>query len=817
MDFESSRTVEVAALGRPFSLGMLYDCRQDSLIPGMTLWGCDDLEANTRQRPKPNTESEIVASESIEDKSSVLNVKASLRASFLVGLVQVEGSAKYLNDSKTSKNQARVTLKYQTTTRFQELSMNHLGAGNVKHPQVFKTGIATHVVTAILYGAQAFFVFDRKVSQDQDHQDIEGNLKGVIGKIFDIEGEGALKTENTANVDEFSCKFHGDFALKKNPVSFQDAVQVYKSLPELLGEKGENTIPMKVWLLPLTAIDSTAAKLVREISLGLVQQSQSVLEDFSELEMRCNDALKTTIVHQFPQIGKKIKTFKDMCSELKLGFQQALAKILPSIRGGGEEEDVLAEILKKRHSSPFNRESLNEWMDCKEREIHTIMSLTTTMKNTKTVPSQNELYKESLKTEHALCFVFTSVGSDEPFLSALSNYLRKTPEPENLQDSRTQDLETEQWYASRDEMSSMRKKAKIFSDFAEANKGSKNIKFLMTGIKNEAKRGSSIYLYKDGFSVSEDFEPPSKPESVTVTDINHNSVTLKIDPPKSGSEDITSYSVGYCVSGEEEWKQQAGSKAEEVKVGDLSPDTEYMFRCGAVTSVGLGPTYEVTIQTKSLTMTKEVLKETQQLEVSVEGLQIRVKKGLAVLKEIKETAEKLKEHEAEMRRNENFKIKVTVKKPIQVDVSGSGKYLLNCQQCNFTCNDACIYADDKDKIKCSAMGSDGQCTVCPGKCIWSVHFIQKYKWDYKDVTVVQTVEELKKKYDSAKQAKSSVEALIGKLKAEYKAVQAEVEKLMEGSTKCLNRLKEIALRPNPLSTPEYIEEEKNEAKPGWKK
>lgn len=29
-----TRTKEVAALGRPFSLGMFYDCRQDKLIPG---------------------------------------------------------------------------------------------------------------------------------------------------------------------------------------------------------------------------------------------------------------------------------------------------------------------------------------------------------------------------------------------------------------------------------------------------------------------------------------------------------------------------------------------------------------------------------------------------------------------------------------------------------------------------------------------------------------------------------------------------------------------------------------------------------------
>ncbi|XP_045908960.1 cytolytic toxin-alpha-like, partial [Micropterus dolomieu] len=383
MDSEASGTMEVAALGRPFSLGMLYDCRKDSLVPGITLWDRNDLEKDKGERPKPNTDFEIVASESIEDKSSALNVEASLKASFLSGLVEVDGSAKYLNDSKISKNQARVTLTYKSNTKVQELSMDHLGRDNMKHPYVFDKGLATHVVTAILYGAQAFFVFDREVSKKEDHQDIEGNLKMMIKKIpsLAIEGEGSLKLEDKdrENVEKFSCRFFGDFALEKSPVSFQDAVEVYQSLPRLLGANGEKAVPMKVWLLPLTSLDSSAAKLVRQISIGLVQESQRVLEDFSELEMRCNDTMRTTTAQQFPQIGKKIKSFKEMCSEFKLGFQRNLAKKLPSIRGGGEEEAVLAEILKKRHSSPFNTKDLNEWMDCKEREVYTLMSLTNMM------------------------------------------------------------------------------------------------------------------------------------------------------------------------------------------------------------------------------------------------------------------------------------------------------------------------------------------------------------------------------------------------------------------------------------------------------
>ncbi|CAI5676781.1 uncharacterized protein LOC102080283 [Oreochromis niloticus] len=226
------------------------------------------------------------------------------------------------------------------------------------------------------------------------------------------------------------------------------------------------------------------------------------------------------------------------------------------------------------------------------------------------------------------------------------------------------------------------------------------------------------------------------------------------------------------------------------------------------------------IETKSLTMTKEVLRERKQLENSVENLQVQVKLGLAKLEEIKETSEKLREHEAEISRNENFEFEVTVKKPVQEDISGTGNYITNCQQCHVTCHYPCGIPNDADKSGCSAIGPNGYCTECPGKCVWNIHFNQKYKWGYKDVKEKRTIKDLEEKYREAKGEKMTVQKVIDKLKAEYKSLQAEVVKLMERSSKCLNRLKEIALKANPLSTPEYIdmliEGEKSEAKPGWK-
>ncbi|KAL1279489.1 hypothetical protein QQF64_026162, partial [Cirrhinus molitorella] len=135
-----------------------------------------------------------------------------------------------------------------------------------------------------------------------------------------------------------------------------------------------------------------------------------------------------------------------------------------------------------------------------------------------------------------------------------------------------------------------------------------------------------------------------------------------------------------------------------------------------------------TMKTQSLRLTQEVLKERQQLEVHVQGLQPQINAGLTKLDEIKKTRAALEQHKAEMDANKDFEYEIEVTVPKQIE-NTTGNYLTNCQKCHFTCHDACVYAKDSDKYKCSAM-KDGKCTVCPGKCVWNVHFNQKYKWDY---------------------------------------------------------------------------------------
>ncbi|XP_067390574.1 cytolytic toxin-alpha-like [Emydura macquarii macquarii] len=607
----SDDTIEMPALGRPFQLGMLYDCRRDDLIPGITLWDLETLQNHIDSKPQSKTEFQIIASDTIEDKASALNVTASLKASFLSGLVEVNGSAEYLSDTKTSKHQARVSLQYSTTTQFKKLTMKHLGRQNVSYPEVFDQRTATHVVTAVLYGAQAFFVFDQDVDSSENIQKIQGNLQIIIKKIplVSIEGEGALKMDDQekAQAEKLRCKFYSDFALENNPATYQEAMKTYSTLPQLLGDKGEKAVPVRVWLYPLSKLDSKAAQLVREINTALILDVQTALEQLTELDMRCNDMVKNPIASTFPEIKRKIQQFKDLCKQHRQTFQKQLAGLLPSIRGGGKEEGALVDILLCKNHSPFNTLRLNEFLDKKERGMNYMNACLRALSNVEVVSSQSELEKIRLDPglEFIVSFTFTSLQDKEPYFSDLKQWLhtqliKETHDPASAT-SVSDKPESKMWFEEKEIFEKVRKSKKSLSNFVSANKSNRKTRFVVASVPDKDNPGTSIYLYEDGELVSTDFEPPSKPLPPLIDGIRHDRVQLTFNPAAYGRAAISGYRVEYRIAGQENWTAvNVNNEQETFTVTGLCPNTEYQFRYAAVSKPGLSESSDVSDTVKTL-------------------------------------------------------------------------------------------------------------------------------------------------------------------------------------------------------------------------
>ncbi|XP_040023579.2 stonustoxin subunit alpha [Gasterosteus aculeatus] len=509
----ASNQMEVASLGRPFTLGMLYDAQRDALITGLTLWDEKTLQGKTIKSPKPSSEFIITDSDTIESKSSLLDVNASLKASFLCGLIEVGGSAHYLKDQKEFKNQSRVTGQYKSTTRLEQLSMTDLMTLEDHQKDVINKSSATHIVTGILYGANSFFVFDSKKLDSSRVQEIGASMKAMINKIplFSLEAEVSTKLteEEKALSASVSCKFFGDFILQSIPLTYVDAVKTFGQLPQLLGENGEKAVPVKVWLMPLTTLYGEAAELMSEISGGLLGKIQRTLEDLREIQMRSNESLKDRVVQNFPHITEELDTFQKLCRLYRSNLQGTLKEKLPSIREGKEDESSVEKNIDNRNESPFSQEKLLKWLNYKEREINIIKSCVETMEGAKIVKNQSELDREVLAgdVDNAYCFVFTSTKRGDTYLDEMATYL-DTPR----KGSTTED----EWFYSEEVWNSLRQKAKVFQDFTKAQKNNNRIRFLIAVIPNEKYKGATIYRYKQGILVSEDFSgPDSDPEKIT--------------------------------------------------------------------------------------------------------------------------------------------------------------------------------------------------------------------------------------------------------------------------------------------------------------
>ncbi|XP_072406599.1 uncharacterized protein [Chiloscyllium punctatum] len=220
------------------------------------------------------------------------------------------------------------------------------------------------------------------------------------------------------------------------------------------------------------------------------------------------------------------------------------------------------------------------------------------------------------------------------------------------------------------------------------------------------------------------------------------------------------------------------------------------------------------METKSLRLTKEVLRERQQLEAAIEGLQPQIKMGLTKLEEIRKT-----QHQLDLDANKDFEYEVDVHVPFRVNIPEWGKYATNCQTCQFTCHYPCRVPFDVFQMLCKAMSWRGYCTVCPNKCASSVHSSQKYRFVCEARKKIRTHTELKERYEKVSGEKMKQQKVMEELLQEFSNVQSVVLKQIEKSSQCILKTEEIALRTNALSTSEYIDlliqSEKEEVKPGF--
>ena len=130
------------------------------------------------------------------------------------------------------------------------------------YPRNFDLEDATHVVSAITYGADAYFTFEKEVQDDEDKTEVAGSLSVSVESIpgLSISGSGKVDIDDKTKkkVENLRVAFKGDYDVLA-PTTFEGAVKVLKDLKVT----EETAKPLIIQLTPLHTLDDAGRRLIR--------------------------------------------------------------------------------------------------------------------------------------------------------------------------------------------------------------------------------------------------------------------------------------------------------------------------------------------------------------------------------------------------------------------------------------------------------------------------------------------------------------------------------------------------------------------------
>ena len=294
-----------------------------------------------------------------------------MKLSYFAGLIEesdVSGSAKYLYNYKSSKQQARVAIRYKYISHTE--SVNQELVPNDKYCTLSKEDVGTHVVTGISYGAEVIFVIDHEVADYKNYQQISKELQKEAAQFCNaLNKQCNVDLPQLLTIEESTIKYFGDFPQIVNISTFQEVAKFCKNIPKLFrGENSPNLVPKQVYLHPLSELNSGMFPHLDLciISTHLVRQVENIMQCLHDIEIKCSNLMNTNVYQYFISIREQLSKFFAIVSAYKDCFVKQLGVLLPKIRGGQEKEQELEKLCLNSH---FNCEVMSSWIEEKLCEI----------------------------------------------------------------------------------------------------------------------------------------------------------------------------------------------------------------------------------------------------------------------------------------------------------------------------------------------------------------------------------------------------------------------------------------------------------------
>ena len=291
----------------------------------------------------------IITDDSFESKCKALDINDELQLSLLAGLVEAQGASKYLWDFNYSSSNARVTLQYTCITNIATMSPKLLH--DIRGRSVEQ---ATHVVSQVLYGLEAFFVFDKHKLADDD---------GIIEKIVN-----AIQTNSDTGIGKIYCTPYCEF---KNGFPELHTITEVNNVCGQLSTNGQiKSVPVKARLSSLKSFGNFTP--MKEI-VDIKDDIKSIIIYLKKLSMMICDPYDG----KFDVITYKFVRAKQCLSQYINMVIHKACEALPRVRAEQNSEGIvtLQVLLHEHHSSPFSQDRINKWIEKQKQEIEQWLNL----------------------------------------------------------------------------------------------------------------------------------------------------------------------------------------------------------------------------------------------------------------------------------------------------------------------------------------------------------------------------------------------------------------------------------------------------------
>ena len=241
-DDSTDEILVIPDAGRSMRLGEFFDARINTVVPG-SLWNMNDESFidYVHTAPASFTAVDFTAEDSFQARIELLNidVRAAFEYTKAPSLkINIDGSFGYLSEKRSSAKSVKYTASYRTRTQRETLDVFNDHMLITKNQKIFEDDfkIATHFVSSITWGADAFVSFETAYENSAEKEEIDIWLKGSIKVASAGINAGINGTVNiNDNYEKFSQKtklsIYGD--LRMNDEIPNEPIAAMKFIKEL--------------------------------------------------------------------------------------------------------------------------------------------------------------------------------------------------------------------------------------------------------------------------------------------------------------------------------------------------------------------------------------------------------------------------------------------------------------------------------------------------------------------------------------------------------------------------------------------------------